>query len=272
MASIQSTYGLSSLFGTQNGLLNGSSPFAMSTRKSPDATEDTSATFAADIISRISHTSAGNSSTDTIPADSTTENAEAPKSTTDLEASLQRAAAHVADKYGKEAATAVMGMVYKGIGSGEVTEESLGAGLLDAVRFIDSNFGMAEGDDFMAFLNDDLNAEMNDYFDNGLTERFFASAPGTESIAQSVSSALSMVTDTSGKDTADGILALLEAAMASADDDMTADPMLALKNALAEADATLTAQGQTSFTALLAQNSAQATASMQPGSLLDIAV
>lgn len=253
-------YGFGSLFGTQGGAgrLMGHGQVSASVRGG----EDTSSVFAADIVSRISST------TPTQPQDADVQ-APAAKDTSELADSLQRTVSYVQDRYGKEAATAVMGMMYKRIGNGEVSEKALGDGLLDSVKFIDRNFGMSEGDSFMSVLNDDLNAEMNDYFDNGLEERFFAASPGTTSLKQSFSTALATVTETVGQDAADGILSILDQAMQDSE-----NPTEALKKALEEADALLQDKGTTPFTATLATQVNQAAAAQQPqvGMLLNIAV
>lgn len=258
-------YGFGQLFGLSRGAEGGSGSLLGNGRVSVSARQDrdVSEVFAADVVSRIA------------PPD--------PESLQDPDAlagfgedaqglagALRRTVDHVQERYGKEAATAVMGMMYSRIAEGGVTEDSLGKGLLDSVRFIDRNFGMAEGDAFMAELNGDLNEQMNAYFDNGLNERFFAATPGTASLSQSFSTALATVAKDAGQDTADGILALLEQAMAE-----TENPLEALKAALAEADGMLGEQNAgLSFTGLLAQNVAQGEAALAPkvGTLLDLTV
>lgn len=93
-------------------------------------------------------------------------------------AALQNALAgtidYVTQRHGAKAATAVMAIVMKRTGNGDVTEESLGNGLLDATRFLDRQFGTSAGDAFMDQMNGELNTSLNDYFDNGHNERFFA--------------------------------------------------------------------------------------------------
>lgn len=258
-------YGFGQLFGLSRGAAGGSGSLMGNGRVSVAARqgEDVSAVFAADVVSRIT------------PPD--TERLQGPEALAGfgedeqgLAGALQRTVEHVQERYGKEAATAVMGMMYSRIAEGGVTEDSLGKGLLDSVRFIDRNFGMAEGDAFMAELNGDLNEQMNAYFDNGLSERFFAATPGTASISQSFSTALATVAKEAGQDTADGILALLEPAMAD-----TENPLEALKAALSEADGMLGEEhAGLSFTGLLAQNVAQGEAALAPkvGTLLDLTV
>lgn len=261
MNSIQSNgYGFGTLFGPQGsglGRILGNGHLSASIQ----GAKDTSSIFAADVVSRIS-----SSKTEDVQTDASEQSA---KDTAGLADSLQSTVAYVQERYGKHAATAVMGMVYNKIGDGDVTEESLGAGLLDSVKFIDRNFGMAEGDSFMSFLNDGLNGEMNTFFDNGLNERFFAASPGTLSMTQSFTTALAQVADSAGQDTADGILSILQQAM-----DDTENPMDAIKSALAEADTMLTDKQQTPLTSLLALNVAQGAVSSQQqvGTLLNVSV
>ena len=130
----------------------------------PDA--NTSATFAADIMRRIGDLDENSSRN--------AENAQR------LENSLARTLESVSAQYGKRTATAVMGAIYKSIGDGPVTEESLGQGFLNAIKLVDANFGFAEGDAFMADLNEDLNTSLNEFFDNGREETFYAVTPGEQ--------------------------------------------------------------------------------------------
>lgn len=95
-----------------------------------------------------------------------------------LESSLAGTVGYMVEQHGEQAGTAMMALVYKRLGEGEVTEERLGQALLDVTRFIDKNFGFAAGDGFMEHLNGGLNRSMNEYFDNGLNETFFAVTNG----------------------------------------------------------------------------------------------
>lgn len=92
-----------------------------------------------------------------------------------LAASLEDAMRHVADAHGDRAATAFMGLVMKRLGDGSVSEESLGNGLLDGLRFIDRQFGTAAGDSLIARFNGGLNDSINGFFGNGHDELFLAS-------------------------------------------------------------------------------------------------
>ncbi len=93
---------------------------------------------------------------------------------------LSSAIQYIKERHGEQAGTAVMGLVHQSLGDGEVTEESLGNALLEGIKFLDRNFGIAEGDAFMAELNDGgLNSAINEFFDNGLNERFIAITPQT---------------------------------------------------------------------------------------------
>ncbi len=96
----------------------------------------------------------------------------------DLAGSLERAVNFVRDNFGDQAATATMGLVYQHVGSGELTEEKLADGLLSGLKFIDRNFGVAAGDKVMAFFNGDVNNALNAFFDNGLSEQFYAASAG----------------------------------------------------------------------------------------------
>ena len=170
--------GLGALLGT------GSGANARTSGLSPDKAADV---FGADIVRRASVAPATTDTTGTTGAVGTTTNAATDAASTAptdaerdaLSGALSGSVRWVADKFGDAAATAVMGIVYKSIGDGPVTEDALGEGLLDALRFVDRQFGTASGDAFMAQLNGGgLNDALNDYFDNGLSERFMVAGAG----------------------------------------------------------------------------------------------
>lgn len=181
--------GLGALLGTSVGA-GGSG--ARTSGLSPDKTADV---FGADIVRRTSVVPAavtpdtpvtpvtpgttGTSTDATTGAASTVAATPTDAEREALSGALSGSVRWVADKFGDAAATAVMGIVYKRVGDGPVTEDALGEGLLDALRFVDRQFGTASGDAFMAQLNGDgLNDALNDYFDNGLSERFLVAGAG----------------------------------------------------------------------------------------------
>ena len=69
-----------------------------------------------------------------------------------------------------------MGIVYQNVGMDNVSEETLGQGFMQAIKFIDRNFGISQGNQLMGELNQGVNKEMNEYFDNGYNEVFFDAA------------------------------------------------------------------------------------------------
>ncbi len=149
--------------------------------------------FAADIMSRVGETE-------------TDEDGEG--ASEHLQDALAGAMDHIRENYGDEAADAAMGVVYNNLGSGEVTEDSLGAGLLNAVKFIDNNFGFAAGDNVIGFFNGDLNESLNDYFQNGFNEQFIAvnGAEGSyNSLTNAVSSAMASLTENYGEEAAQSV-------------------------------------------------------------------
>jgi len=159
--------GLGALLGT------GSGANARTSGLSPDKTADV---FGADIVRR---TSVASAATDTTGAADAASTAPTDAEREALSGALSGSVQWVADKFGDAAATAVMGIVYKSIGDGPVTEDALGEGLLNALRFVDRQFGTASGDALMAQLNGGgLNDALNDYFDNGLSERFLVAGAG----------------------------------------------------------------------------------------------
>lgn len=172
--------GLGALLGTSAGSGTGTGTGARASGLSPDKTADV---FGADIVRRTSVVpAAATADTAGTNADATTGAASTAPTDAERDAlsgALSGSVRWVADKFGDAAATAVMGIVYKSIGDGPVTEDALGEGLLNALRFVDRQFGTTSGDAFMAQLNGGgLNDALNDYFDNGLSERFMVAGAG----------------------------------------------------------------------------------------------
>ena len=96
-----------------------------------------------------------------------------PKDSTDLRQSLGSTMDWIRERYGEETAAAAAGMIVQATSSG-VTEETLGNGLLNTLKFIDRNFGIAAGDEAIAQFNNGINGAVNEFFDNGQNELFFA--------------------------------------------------------------------------------------------------
>jgi len=113
----------------------------------------------------------------------TDENGEA-KDVSGLRDSLADALDWVREQYGDEAGAAAAGMLMAST-SGGVSEESIGDGLLDTLKFIDRNFGYAAGDSAIAKFNSGVNRELNEYFDNGQDELFYVADSGASSTASS---------------------------------------------------------------------------------------
>ena len=76
------------------------------------------------------------------------------------------------ERFGDETAAAAAGMIVQATSSG-VTEETLGNGMLNVLKFIDRNFGTNAGDSVMARFNSGINQELNTFFNNGRNEVFF---------------------------------------------------------------------------------------------------
>lgn len=125
-----------------------------------------------------------------------------------LASSLENAANYIKKEFGDEASTAFMGIVVKHAGN-SVTEESLGNALLQSVKFIDRNFGFSAGDKVMDQFNSDINKTMNDYFDNGLQEHFFAVNPN-QSLETTLQSTFSNVSQKYGQDVSNSIKSAIE--------------------------------------------------------------
>lgn len=130
--------------------------------------------FASDLARRISSGSAlnGAGAMQGEDADSGQALQEKQEQLGKLESALSGSVNYLTEKYGEKAGVAMMGLMYKSLGNSDITEDSLGGAFLDVIRFVDKNFGIQAGDEFMAHLNGSLNDSLNDFFENGLSEEF----------------------------------------------------------------------------------------------------
>lgn len=120
----------------------------------------------------------------------------------------------VRDSFGDETGAAASGMLLAAT-SGEVSEATLGEGLLDVLRFIDRTQGIAAGDQAIGRFNSGINEQLNAYFDNGQSELFYAVQGSVTEPGQSGSTR-----------------SLLRAAQAAAADSDAPDPTAQLLEAL----------------------------------------
>ena len=128
-------------------------------------------TFANEIIRRM--------------GDVTDENGE-PKDTDGLRDQLASTMDWLRERFGDDTAAATAGMIVQATASG-VNEDTLGNGLLNVLKFIDRNFGVAAGDSAIAQFNSGINTALNEFFDNGQNEIFHvAEASGGDSATQDV--------------------------------------------------------------------------------------
>ena len=127
--------------------------------------------FAADIVSRIGESS-GSGQVSGAETAYKELGKNASKNLAGLQSSLENTINAIASRHGAEAASEVMSIVYNNV-DGAVTEEGMGNGFVEAIRFIDRNYGISEGNRLMGELNAGVNKEMNEYFDNGHNEVFF---------------------------------------------------------------------------------------------------
>lgn len=100
-----------------------------------------------------------------------------PKDTSALAAGLADAVEYLRSNYGDDIATAAEAMIMGGTAGG-ITEKNLGNSLTNVLGMVDRNFGFAAGDATIAKFNGQLNDSINNFFDNGLNERFLATEPG----------------------------------------------------------------------------------------------
>ncbi|CCO22742.1 hypothetical protein [Maridesulfovibrio hydrothermalis] len=130
------------------------------------------------------------------------------KNPDELAGALANAADFIENKFGHDAATAFKGIVIANSGD-RITEDSLSDGLLKSIQFIDRNFGFAAGDQVMAHFNSNLNNAMNNYFENGLQEHFFATTPGAGA-QTTLQNTLAQVNKEFGEATAKSIESLID--------------------------------------------------------------
>lgn len=150
------------------------------------ALHNTADIFAADIARRIGGTAMPESDEGKAQETAATENSFYGVTRGDLKA-LEKALAGVMDKivenFGAKAGAVAQTLVYKRIGEDEITEDNLGNGLLDALKFIDKQFGPEAGDELIAFMNRGVNKELNEFFGNGQNEEFYVSTDATDAAA-----------------------------------------------------------------------------------------
>jgi hypothetical protein len=129
-----------------------------------------------------------------------------------LKQSLADSIDYVRENFGDEAATAMIGLVSKGMAGGEASEEALGQSLLTVVKFMDRNFGFEGGDKIMAQFNGQLNDSLNRYFENGFEEQFYAvnGPEGTfNALTSAISQTMNSVTEKYGADAAQTVVDLI---------------------------------------------------------------
>ncbi|GFK95676.1 hypothetical protein NNJEOMEG_03544 [Fundidesulfovibrio magnetotacticus] len=101
-----------------------------------------------------------------------------------LSSAVEDAVDYVRERHGDQAARAVMGIVLSRAGDGPVSEDALGQGFVDALEFIDRQFGVASGDQAIARFNGALNKAINGFYQNGHEESFMVQ--GAEQASQGV--------------------------------------------------------------------------------------
>ena len=150
------------------------------------ALHNTSDAFAADIARRIGGMAMPESAAEKTESAAAPENSIYGITRSDLKA-LEKALAGMMDKivekFGAQAGGVAQALVYKKVGEDEITEDNLAGGLLDALKFIDRQFGPEAGDELIAFMNDGINKELNAFFNNGHNEEFYVSTDATEAAA-----------------------------------------------------------------------------------------
>lgn len=193
-SALKSTYGAPSWQNGQASLLGGSRTSGVgATRLNVSAPPVNTADQFADLIAQKAVV---------------TDTESSPKDPSELASALADASNFIEDKFGKDAATAFKGLVIANSGD-QITEDSLSNGLLKSIQFIDRNFGFSAGDQVMSHFNSNLNNAMNNHFENGLQEHFFAAQPGTAA-KMNLSNTFAQVSAQFGEQTAKSIESLLD--------------------------------------------------------------
>ena len=182
--------------------------------KAPSSTSDV---FAAEIMRRINQAEGATVASNAAIASNAALGSNAgagvnAAASADLQAALADAVEYVRQQHGDAAATAVMGIMFKEVGDGSGGEDRLGDALVSALKFIDGNFGIAAGDAAMAKFNGALNEAVNDYYQNGHLEEFYAANGTTGTVKQAqgvVASTLAHVAQEFGADAAKTVADIL---------------------------------------------------------------
>jgi hypothetical protein len=174
-------------------------------------------TFANDLVRRLEANALRNTPTKDENGEDQQLASESVERSTNLAKSLTETADFVRSRFGNKASTAFMGIMIQSVGDGTVNEKSVGRGMLEAVKFVDRNFGFSEGDELISNLNGNLNEAVNDYFDNGQLEKIYASQPGQSFSNGQISGFAAKVHQVYGKDAAKSVTNLIEEALENSD-------------------------------------------------------
>ncbi|MBI9112933.1 hypothetical protein [Maridesulfovibrio ferrireducens] len=205
-SALKSTYGAPSWQNSQASLLGGSRSSGVgATRLNVSAPPVNTANQFADLIAQ--KTVATETSSNNIQKGAL-ENEPSSKDPSELAGALADASDFIENKFGKDAATAFKGIVIANSGD-QITEDSLSNGLLKSIQFIDRNFGFSAGDQVMEHFNSNLNNAMNNHFENGLQEHFFAAQPGTAAKIN-LSNTFAQLNRQFGEETADSIKSMID--------------------------------------------------------------
>ncbi|OEU67083.1 MAG: hypothetical protein BA863_02090 [Desulfovibrio sp. S3730MH75] len=205
-SALKSTYGAPSWQNSQASLLGGSRTSGVgAARLNVSAPPVNTADQFADLIAQRAVVP---DNSDKAVQQGDLESAKSSKDPSELASALTDASNFIENKFGKEAATAFKGLVIANSGD-KITEDSLSNGLLKSIQFIDRNFGFAAGDQVMSHFNSNLNNAMNNHFENGLQEHFFAAQSGTNA-KMNLSNTFAQVSQQFGEQTAKSIESLID--------------------------------------------------------------
>lgn len=135
------------------------------------------------------------------------------KKRTALTESLTDSLSFIRDNFGVSTANASTALINEALKDKEIiSEEDLGEGLLSVIRLIDGKYGISAGDRVMSQFNGELNDALNNFFENGLTEKFYAAGSSTP-VSDLLPEVYEEVAKVFDEDTANGLAEIMRASL-----------------------------------------------------------
>lgn len=200
------SYGINSYTNQQWRPLTASTSFVGNLKTESAQSITTSQVFADEILKRTADTAKPQDSTGVQDQDQVLNS---DQTRAQLGAALSGTVDFIRSNYGKDAATASMAIMLKNVNQG-AGEEQLGSALLQVVKFMDKNIGIAAGDKVIDQLNGDLNNALNNHFKNGLNEQFIAKTLSPGSLSNYIGDLRGQASEQATKTQLESLQAMLE--------------------------------------------------------------